>query len=110
MPGVRTYVFSRTLPSASQKGVEVLNDVSQLAELRNDAGKDIWLFGGGILFGSLLSAGLVDRIEVTIVPVLLGAGRALLSGPAFRTPLQLISTAQTPMGLVTLIYELPGRS
>ncbi|HEU5484497.1 MAG TPA: dihydrofolate reductase family protein, partial [Microlunatus sp.] len=51
--------------------------------------KDIWLFGGGQLFGSLLAAGEVDTVEPAIVPVLLGSGTRFLPDPAVRTQLQL---------------------
>ena len=45
-----------------------------LADLRSKPGKDIWLFGGGLLFRSLLEARLVDAVEVSVIPVLLGEG------------------------------------
>ena len=106
MPGIRVYVFSRTLFAEAHKDVTVLTDVSKVAELREQKGKDIWLFGGGVLFGSLLSEGLVDTVEVTIVPVLLGAGRPLVSGHPSCAALKLVSTDRTPMGLVTLKYEV----
>ena len=51
-----------------------------VAGLKKQKGKDIWLFGGGVLFRSLLEAGLVDRVEVAIIPVLLGSGIPLLPG------------------------------
>ena len=108
-PGIRTYVISRTLSPTAHKDVTVLGDVSKVGELRKEKGKDIWLFGGGVLFGSLLSAGLVDSVEVSIVPVLLGAGRPLLSGNPQRVGLELVSVDRTPMGLVTLKYGV-GRS
>ncbi len=110
MPGIRTYVFSRTLSPAAHKEVTVLANVSKLAQLREERGKDIWLFGGGVFFGSLLSAGLVDSVEATIVPVLLGAGRPLLSGHPARVDLKLVSTNRTPMGLVTLNYTVDRRA
>ena len=37
-------------------------------------GKPLWLWGGGELFGELARAGLVDGVEVAIIPVLLGEG------------------------------------
>ena len=59
--------------------------VRVVKELRERPGKDICLFGGGELFRSLLAAGLVDRVEVGIIPVLLGDGIPLLpSRPSVR--------------------------
>ena len=52
-------------------------------------GKDIWLFGGGDLFRSFLAAGLVDGIEVAVMPVVIGGGIPLLPPPASRAALTL---------------------
>ena len=56
-----------------------------IGELKTKPGKDIWLFGGGELFRSLLAAGLVDGWTPAIIPVLLGGGIPLLPSPAGRT-------------------------
>jgi dihydrofolate reductase len=58
-------------------------------ELKPNPGKDIWLFGGGSLFRSLLDMGLVNAVEVAIVPVLLGGGVPFLPGSANRVGLKL---------------------
>lgn len=63
----------------------------------SDDPKDIWLFGGGVLFRSLLEAGLVDRVEVGVVPVLLGEGIPLLPGLG-RAPAGRASAARRPPG------------
>jgi dihydrofolate reductase len=80
--GVRTYVVSRTLdPTEHPKVTIVSEDVEAfVAGLKKEKGKDIWLFGGGVLFRSLLEAKLVDRVEVAVIPVLLGSGIPLLPG------------------------------
>ena len=53
----------------------VVNDAEPfVAELKKKPGKDVWLWGGGELFHSLLSAGLVDGVDVGVMPVLLGGG------------------------------------
>ena len=79
MPGVQTYVFSRTLRPADCPGATVSAEPREtLATIRERPGKDIWLFGGGSLFRSLLELGLVDAVEVAIIPVLLGEGIPLL--------------------------------
>ena len=75
MPGVKSYVFSRTLQQADAPGVTVSADPLQtVSDLKAQPGKDIWLFGGGSLFRSLLPLGLVEVVEVAIIPVLLGGG------------------------------------
>ena len=76
MPGLEVVVFSRTLPAATHPGVRIVNDDPReiVAALKAKPGRDIWLYGGGTLFRSLLDAGLVDTVEVAVVPVLLGAG------------------------------------
>jgi dihydrofolate reductase len=80
--GVRTYVVSRTLdPTKHPKVTVVSEDVEPfVAGLKKQKGKDIWLFGGGVLFRTLLEANLVDRVEVAVIPVLLGSGIPLLPG------------------------------
>ena len=66
-----------------------------VAELRATPGKDIALFGGGELFRSLLHAGLVDEVGVSVIPVLLGGGIPLLPPPAARTVWCCASSAST---------------
>jgi dihydrofolate reductase len=82
MPGVNAYVFSRTLKQKDCPGVTVTANAREtIAGIKAKAGKDLWLFGGGGLFRSLLEQGLVDAVEVTVVPVLLGGGVKLLPEP-----------------------------
>src|SRR5262245_15770810 len=90
MPGMQAYVFSRTLHPKDCPGVVVSdNPAETLAALKARPGKDIWLFGGGSLFGSLLEQGLVDAVEVAVIPVLLGGGLPLLPSPAKQAKLRL---------------------
>ena len=73
-------------------------------------GGEIWLFGGGELFASLLAARLVDSVEVTVVPVLLGEGVPLVAPGAGRTKLAFRESRVYPSGMVALHYdvEYPG--
>ena len=89
-PGVRNFVFSRTLrPEDCPHATLSADAEGVVADLRQKPGKDIALFGGGELFRSLLAAGLVDEIGVAVVPVLLGGGIPLLPPPADRARLTL---------------------
>jgi dihydrofolate reductase len=110
MPGLDVVVFSRTLPAAAHRGVRILNDDPReiVAALKAKPGRDIWLFGGGALFRSLLDAGLVDAVEVAVMPVLIGAGVPLLP-PGAATKLVLADQKTLPAsGIVVLSYSVPG--
>ena len=90
-PGTKTVVVSRTLKPADHPGVTVIADglADAVAALKTEKGKDIWLFGGGELFRSLVSLGLVDTVEVALVPILLGGGIPLAPPPFAQTRLRL---------------------
>ena len=70
MPGMKVIVFSRTLKQKDYPDVTILAEPSEkvLTALRNERGKDIWLFGGGSLFWSLLDIRMVDTVEIAIIP------------------------------------------
>jgi dihydrofolate reductase len=108
MPGVQSVVFSRTMQQADYPAVTIVNDAhSFVAELKTKRGKNIWLFGGGQLFHSLLGDGLVDGIDVAVIPVLLGGGVPLLPTPAPRTTLTLKSQrTYEKSGIVGLEYDV----
>jgi dihydrofolate reductase len=109
MPGMKTLVFSRTLRQRDYPRVTIVGDNAEevVAALRAEAGKDAWLFGGGILFRSLLGAGLVDSVEVAVMPVLLGGGVPLLPPPAGRAKLKLVGHKVYKTGIVLLEYAVP---
>src|SRR6185436_1708725 len=62
---MKTVVVSTTLRAADYPGVQVISEnvAEEIKALKAAPGKDIWLFGGGHLFRSLASLGLVDRVE-----------------------------------------------
>ena len=109
--GMRTYVFSRTLPAGPLKDVTVLGDdgIARLREIRAEEGKDIWLFGGGSLFASLVSASLVDTLELGVMPVILGSGIPLMAATGGRVKLQLNKSESTPEGILSLEYAVKYR-
>jgi dihydrofolate reductase len=111
MPGMKTFVFSQSLQRDHPKVTIVAGPLeTAVASLREKAKKDIWLFGGGALFRSFAEAGLVDTVEVSVVPVLLGGGTPLLPGPSGRTTLKLNSHRVYKSGIVSLEYSIIPRS
>lgn len=108
-PGNTTVVVSRTLKSEDHPAITVIRDdlKNAFSDLREQPGKDIWLFGGGQLFGSLLDLGLVDVVEVGIIPVLLGSGVPFLQPGSKRAQLRLLkSRVYEKTGAVSLEYAV----
>lgn len=106
--GKRVIVFSRTLRQDDHPNVTIVADgiEERLRALRSEPGKDIWLFGGGELFRSLLELGYVDTVEPAIIPVLVGGGRPFLAVPAVRRSLSLTDHRVFPSGIVWLEYTV----
>jgi dihydrofolate reductase len=107
-PGWQLHVFSRTLAAEEHPGVTVVSAEAgqHVAALRAAAGQDIWLFGGGSLFRTLLAAGQVDVVELLVVPVLLGGGTPFLESGAPATRLALEHVERYPTGLLSLRYRV----
>ena len=106
----RIYVFSRTVRPEDHPGVKVVrvDAARRVAALRAESGRDIWLFGGGSLFRSLLEAKQVDVVEVLVVPILLGGGTPLLEMGAPPALLALEQVERYPSGLLSLRYRVPA--
>ena len=108
-PGVRSFVFSRTLRQSDYKNVTIVGENWRelVGSLREEPGKDIWLFGGGSLFRSLAGEGLVDTVEVAVVPTMLGGGVPLVAEPASRIGLTLKEhRVYEKTGTVSLVYSV----
>jgi dihydrofolate reductase len=107
-PGVKTLVFSRTLQQRDYPDVTIVagNEDETLRALREAPGKDIWLFGGGSLFRSLLEMRLVDTVEIAVIPVMLGGGIPVLPPPAPQTRLELTGHKVFKTGIVLLEYTI----
>jgi dihydrofolate reductase len=108
-PALPTYVYSRSLSSGERDGVTFARDaVSHVRALKQTADdKPLWLWGGGDLFRGLAEAGLVDGVDVAIIPILLGSGLQLLPPPGPRLPLQLRThRTYTQTGTLFLEYDV----
>ncbi|NWJ42574.1 MAG: dihydrofolate reductase [Geothrix sp.] len=100
-------VASRTLPPSTIPGVEVVGAglAERLRALKATPGRDLWLFGGASLFRELLDLGLVDQVEVSVIPILLGGGIPLVS-PGRSRALRLLSQHALPNGILQLVYAV----
>jgi dihydrofolate reductase len=107
-PGIKTYVFSRTLPKSTDKSVEIVREdaASFVRSLKNQPGKDICLMGGGDFARTLFEAGLIDEIGFNVQPVLLGSGVPLFYEMKKQINLELIECKPLQNGCVMLSYRV----
>jgi len=108
MPGMKSYVFSTTLRPSDCPGATLSSELGETVRaLKQQPGQAIWLFGGGSLFRSLLELGLVDQVQVGIVPVILGDGLPLVEHPAKLARLELTKhRVYAKTGTVLLDYDV----
>lgn len=105
--GKKIVVVSTTLDPAEHSRVTIVGcDLPEtVAKMKAEPGKDIWLMGGGALFRALLDGGLVDGVEVSLMPVLLGGGVPLLPAGK-RHCLHLTESKTMPNSSVQLHYAI----
>jgi dihydrofolate reductase len=101
------YVFSNSKPQGERDGVIFVNETpaSFIHRLRKLPGKDIWLMGGGELARAFLNADLVDRLQLGVVPVLLGEGIPLFPCGFPQRDFTLLGNKTYSKGLIALTYE-----
>jgi dihydrofolate reductase len=98
------FVFS-SQPRVDDKATFISADVvAQVEKIRNQPGKNIWLYGGAKLITTFIENGLVDEYMISVHPTALGAGKPLfdISG---RLNLMLVETKVFRSGVVQLIYR-----
>ncbi|GAB3316525.1 dihydrofolate reductase family protein [Larkinella ripae] len=103
----KKYVFSTTLKEVGDNEELIRGDLkTQVTALKNQPGKDIWLFGGADLTNALLNEGLVDELFLAVHPLVLGAGKPLFANLKNRINLSLLETKPYETGLVSLTYRV----
>ena len=104
---MKQYVFSDTLKELPED--YILVNSAKLADkvkaIKNENGKDIWLFGGASLTTSLMNLNLIDEIRLAVHPILLGAGKPLFQNIKGRKNLELVDSKVYSSGLISLTYK-----
>lgn len=102
-------VFSKTLNKTDSK-VNYLNNTikEEMLKLKDQPGKDIWLYGGSSIITTFINLGLVDEFRLSVHPVILGEGKPLFIDIKQRVNLQLVNSRTFKSGVVQLIYRWNG--
>jgi len=105
MHSKKKYVFSRTKTTDST-GAEFINGDLQarVREIKQQPGKNIWLYGGAELASELINLNLVDQCRLAIHPVVLGRGKPLFQDISGQQNLELVQAKGHSSGVVLLTY------
>jgi dihydrofolate reductase len=102
---------SRDLPVPTGEGIDVRIVNTNVAEIYDEliaaAGeRNLWIVGGGNVASQFANEGLLDEVLVTVVPVVLGAGKPLFDRRLPGGPMQLMGTRTFATGMVELRYQI----
>ena len=111
-PGMKNYVFSRTMTDSGDKNVEIISEdaCDFIRRLKQKEGKDICVMGGGELAHALFEADLIDEIGFNIHPLLLGSGIPLFYEMSRQIDLELIKSDQFKNGCVLVTYRVKHKA
>nr|WP_294946169.1 dihydrofolate reductase family protein [uncultured Mucilaginibacter sp.] len=108
-PGKKLYVFSDTLVPGKNEDIEVIGTANfehAVEGIMNEAGKSIWLFGGASLLSAFLGKRWITELQLSVHPIILGAGKPLFESISEKVDLQFIRQQVYDSGLVQLHYAL----
>lgn len=107
-PGVKNYVFSRTLRESPDKNVQIISEDAAefMRKLKKKKGGEIVVMGGGELAKSLFEANVIDEISLNIHPVLLGSGIPLFLPMECQVDLELLECKTFKNGCVLVTYRV----
>ena len=100
-------VFSKTLKKVEWENTRLVNEnfVEAISKLKQEAGKDIAIFGSSDLAVTLLEHGLLDELRIMVNPILLGKGKTIFQGIKTQLGLKLLKTRTFKSGNILLYYE-----
>ena len=100
------YVLSHTLTSAAWPQTSLLRGLDELAALKQQPGKDVYLIGGARTTAGCIDAGLVDELRLIVYPLIAGEGVTLFATAERRRELELSSVEQLSGGRVRMVYRV----
>jgi dihydrofolate reductase len=101
------YVLSTKLETTLWPDTRFLRSAEEVADLKRQPGKDIYLVGGARATAAMIDAGLLDELHLIVYPlVAAGEGRALFGAIKERRSLTLMNASPLQDGRVRLSYEI----
>lgn len=106
MDTMTKYVFSTTHNQFEGSPMVVQSNIKEtIEELKQQPGKNIWLYGGASLITTFMNLDLVDEYQIAVMPIILGQGKPLFKDIQSRHPLKLLKAKAGKTGALELVYE-----
>lgn len=102
------FVLTRSHDPLEWQGSHRLADIDAVAALKETDGPNLVIQGSSTLYPQLIERGLLDRLVLTIAPVVLGAGKRLFGEGTPAGSWTMIEQRLTPSGTVMATYEPTG--
>jgi dihydrofolate reductase len=109
-PGIKYYIFSNTLDGVDKDATLVGGNVREaVGRIKSEEGKDIAVFGGANLLTTLLDLELIDELDISLIPILLGEGMPMVNPLKQRIHLSPVAVEKLFNGTILLRYLLEPR-
>lgn len=106
MDSKQKYVFSKTIKNDNTPAIFINSNIKErVMEIKEQAGKDIWLYGGAKLTTTFLNLDLIDEYRLAVHPIILGKGKPLFHNIEDRHQLILIDTKSYKSGVTLMTYK-----
>ncbi len=96
-------ILSKSLEDNKYEDVEVLAEIDELSKYKN---KKIWIVGGGEVASHMINSKAIDKLIISIIPVIIPDGIPLFKGIKIDAELELEDCLKFDSGLVQLVYSL----
>jgi dihydrofolate reductase len=108
---VHKVVLSKTLKDVSLTNTKIISDnlLNEINEIKQQAVKEILLFGSPTATHSLIQQNLIDGYWLFVNPIILGKGIPLFTGIKDKIKLKLLTTHQFACGVTELNYIVDGQ-
>ena len=81
-----------------------MRGLDEVAALKQQPGKDVYLIGGARTTAACIDAGLVDELRLIVYPLIAGGGVGLWASTERRRELELRAVEQLSDGRLSLVY------
>lgn len=103
---MKKYVFSSSQNKFEGNPVVINSNIEEeMKKLKQQPGKNIWLYGGSNLVSTFMNLDLVDEFRVAVIPIILGAGNPMFKDVKHRIKLKLLDVIPGKSGAVEFHYE-----